>query len=178
MHNIVKLVGVLAFALVVVLFSRDELVSWAARKPFMRRLFNLRDVKLGAKTKFLKIYKLIWLIINHTQLATSATKFILSTQVSVATADPNSQVKAIIPLQLTFQVCSLWGAWAAATSNTHQSSSSPSGSPDCRLGPTRWFLERRYRVSIVAQRFSHSRLIRFWPETCQLGSSTRAPCTL
>lgn len=59
MQNIVKLVGVLAFALVVVLFPRDELVQWAARKPFMRRLFNFRDVKLGAQTKFLKIDKLI-----------------------------------------------------------------------------------------------------------------------
>jgi len=59
MHNIVKLVSVLAFALVVVLFPRDELVQWAARKPFMRRLFNFRDVKLGAQTKFLKIDKLI-----------------------------------------------------------------------------------------------------------------------
>lgn len=59
MSNLVKMVFVLAFLIVVVLFPRDEIVQWAARKPFFRRFFNFEDVKLGAQTKFLKIDKLI-----------------------------------------------------------------------------------------------------------------------
>lgn len=49
----------IAFAFVVALFPKDELVQWAARKPVLRKIFNLKDVKLGAQTKFIKIDKLI-----------------------------------------------------------------------------------------------------------------------
>ena len=54
-----KIICVLAFACVVALFPKDQIVQWAARKPFLRRIFNFKDVKLGAQTKFVKIDKLI-----------------------------------------------------------------------------------------------------------------------
>lgn len=54
-----RLVCVIAFAFVVALFPKDELVQWAARKPLLRRIFNLKDVRFGAQTKFIKIDKLI-----------------------------------------------------------------------------------------------------------------------
>lgn len=38
--NFSKLVCILAFAFVVALFPKEEIMQWAARKPFFRRIFN------------------------------------------------------------------------------------------------------------------------------------------
>ena len=54
-----KLIFVFAFFAVLILFPKDEIIQWAARKPFLRRIFNLRDVRLSAQTKFIKVDKLI-----------------------------------------------------------------------------------------------------------------------
>jgi len=35
-----KLIYVLVFAFVVALFPKEEIIQWAARKPFFRRFFN------------------------------------------------------------------------------------------------------------------------------------------
>jgi hypothetical protein len=48
MRNVLNLILVLAFGIVILFFPRDELVQWAARKPLLRRLFDFKDVKLGA----------------------------------------------------------------------------------------------------------------------------------
>ncbi len=58
-RNVLNLVLVLAVGVIIIFFPRDDFVQWAARKPFLRRIFDFKEVRLGAQTKFLKIDKLI-----------------------------------------------------------------------------------------------------------------------
>ena len=59
MKNVLNLILVLGFGLIVVFFPKEEFVQWAARKQILRKIFDFKDVKLGAQTKYLKIDKLI-----------------------------------------------------------------------------------------------------------------------
>ena len=38
----------------VILFPTEAFIQWAARKPLLRRVFNLKHVPIAAQTKFLK----------------------------------------------------------------------------------------------------------------------------
>ena len=46
--NLLKVVFLVAFAFCLLLFPRDELVQWAARKPFFRKIFDFTDVPIAA----------------------------------------------------------------------------------------------------------------------------------
>jgi len=46
--NILKLVFLVAFAFAIILFPKDEIVQWAARKPFFRKIFDFTDVPMAA----------------------------------------------------------------------------------------------------------------------------------
>jgi hypothetical protein len=45
---------VFTFTCAIVLFPSEQFVQWAARKPLLRKLFNLKHVPIAAQTKFLK----------------------------------------------------------------------------------------------------------------------------
>ena len=57
--NLLKLVFLVAFAFCLLLFPKEEIVQWAARKPFFRRIFDFSDVPIAAQTKFIKSDKLV-----------------------------------------------------------------------------------------------------------------------
>lgn len=57
--NLLKLVFLVAFALCLLLFPKEEILQWAARKAFLRRLFDFSDVPIAAQTKFIKSDKLV-----------------------------------------------------------------------------------------------------------------------
>lgn len=59
LSNCFTLLLVLVLAFMATLFPKEQLVQWAARKPWLRKVFNFQHVTLGAQTKFLKIDKLI-----------------------------------------------------------------------------------------------------------------------
>lgn len=42
------LVTILAVVFMVALFPKEEVKEWAARKPLLRKIFDLKDVKIGA----------------------------------------------------------------------------------------------------------------------------------
>jgi len=57
--NLVNLVLVLAMGVIIIFFPKEDFVQWAARKPLLRKIFDFKDVRLGAQTKYMKIDKLI-----------------------------------------------------------------------------------------------------------------------
>ena len=60
LRNLLNLIFVLAVGIIVIFFPKEDFVQWAARKQFLRKIFDFKDVRLGAQTKYLKIDKLIW----------------------------------------------------------------------------------------------------------------------
>jgi hypothetical protein len=58
-ENILMLCFVITLAFVIALFPQDDLSQWAARKPLLRRIFDLKAVRIGAQTKFVKSDKLV-----------------------------------------------------------------------------------------------------------------------
>ena len=46
--NLLKLVFLVAFAFCLLLFPKEDIVQWAARKPIFRRIFDFRDVPIAA----------------------------------------------------------------------------------------------------------------------------------
>ena len=60
--NILTIGIVVTLALSIAFFPEDEFSQWAARKPFLRNFFDLKDVRIGAQTKFVKSDKLVWVI--------------------------------------------------------------------------------------------------------------------
>jgi len=48
LRNVFNLVLVLVLCFVILFFPREDFVQWAARKPLLRRIFDFKDVKLGA----------------------------------------------------------------------------------------------------------------------------------
>lgn len=59
LRNLLNLIFVLAVGIIVIFFPKEDFVQWAARKQFLRKIFDFKDVRLGAQTKYLKIDKLI-----------------------------------------------------------------------------------------------------------------------
>lgn len=57
--NLLKVVFLVAFAFCLLLFPKDEIVQWAARKPFFRKIFDFSEVPIAAQTKFIKSDKLV-----------------------------------------------------------------------------------------------------------------------
>ena len=57
--NLLKIVFLAAFAFCLILFPKEEMVQWAARKPFLRRIFDFSEVPIAAQTKFIKSDKLV-----------------------------------------------------------------------------------------------------------------------
>jgi len=56
--NILMLGFVITLAFAIAFFPLEDLKEWAARKPVLRRIFDLKDVRIGAQTKFVKSDKL------------------------------------------------------------------------------------------------------------------------
>jgi hypothetical protein len=46
--NILMLGFVITLAFAIAFFPLEDLKEWAARKPILRRIFDLKDVRIGA----------------------------------------------------------------------------------------------------------------------------------
>jgi len=47
-ENLISILIFVTLAFTIVLFPVDDLKQWAARKPFLRRFFDLKSVRIGA----------------------------------------------------------------------------------------------------------------------------------
>ena len=76
--NILMLCFVITLSFAIALFPQEDLSQWAARKPLLRRIFDLKVLGLGPKRNSLKVIS--WCDIDHKLTITNVIKIRLLTR--------------------------------------------------------------------------------------------------